>query len=135
MKSIEEMMKAAQDAAQTIQKQMEEAQGKLDSIEVEGVSGGGLVKVRASAKGRIIGLAIDDSLIVPADKQILEDLVVAAFNAKRPMPPATPKWARCRVGCRCRPVSNCRFEALFPSFSWHFDAIPLNAGKRCSYST
>jgi nucleoid-associated protein EbfC len=60
MKSIEEMMKAAQDAAQTIQKQMEEAQGKLDSIEVEGVSGGGLVKVRASAKGRIIGLAIDD---------------------------------------------------------------------------
>jgi nucleoid-associated protein EbfC len=83
MKSIEEMMKAAQEAAQTIQKQMEEAQGKLDSIEVEGVSGGGLVKVRATAKGRIIGLAIDDSLIVPADKQMLEDLVVAAFNDAR----------------------------------------------------
>jgi nucleoid-associated protein EbfC len=83
MKSIEEMMKAAQEAAQTIQKQMEEALGKLDSIEVEGVSGGGLVKVRATAKGRIIGLAIDDSLIVPADKQMLEDLVVAAFNDAR----------------------------------------------------
>jgi nucleoid-associated protein EbfC len=83
MKSIEEMMKAAQEAAQTIQKQMEEAQGKLDSIEVEGVSGGGLVKVRATAKGRIIGLSIDDSLIVPADKQMLEDLVVAAFNDAR----------------------------------------------------
>jgi nucleoid-associated protein EbfC len=83
MKSIEEMMKAAQEAAQTVQKQMEEAQGKLDSIEVEGVSGGGLVKVRATAKGRIIGLAIDDSLIVPADKQMLEDLVVAAFNDAR----------------------------------------------------
>ncbi len=83
MKSMEEMIKAAQDAAQSIQKQMEEAQGKLDSIEVEGVSGGGLVKVRATAKGRIIGLAIDDSLIVPADKQMLEDLVVAAFNDAR----------------------------------------------------
>lgn len=83
MKSMEEMIKAAQEAAQTIQKQMEEAQTTLDSIEVEGVSGGGLVKVRASAKGRIIALAIDDSLIVPADKQMLEDLVVAAFNDAR----------------------------------------------------
>jgi len=83
MKSMEEMIKAAQDAAQNIQQQMEEAQGKLDSIEVEGISGGGLVKVRASAKGRIIGLSLDDSLIVPEDKQILEDLVVAAFNDAR----------------------------------------------------
>lgn len=83
MKSMEEMIKAAQEAAQTIQKQMEEAQTTLDTIEVEGVSGGGLVKVRASAKGRIIALAIDDSLIVPSDKQMLEDLVVAAFNDAR----------------------------------------------------
>lgn len=83
MKSMEEMIKAAQEAAQTIQKQMEEAQTTLDSIEVEGVSGGGLVKVRASAKGRIIALAIDDSLILPSDKQMLEDLVVAAFNDAR----------------------------------------------------
>ena len=83
MKSIEEMMKAAQEAAQTIQKQMEEAQGKLDTIEVEGVSGGGLVKVRATAKGRIIGISIDDSLVVPADTQMLEDLIVAAFNDAR----------------------------------------------------
>lgn len=83
MKSMEEMIKAAQDAAQNIQQQMDEAQSKLDSIEVEGVSGGGIVKVRATAKGRIIGLSIDDSLMVPADKQMLEDLVVAAFNDAR----------------------------------------------------
>ena len=83
MKSMEEMIKAAQEAAQTIQKQMEEAQGKLDTIEVEGVSGGGLVKVRASAKGRIIAVSIDDSLMVPADKHMLEDLVAAAFNDAR----------------------------------------------------
>jgi nucleoid-associated protein EbfC len=83
MKSMEEMIKAAQDAAQNIQKQMEEAQGKLDGIEVEGQSGGGLVKVRATAKGRIIGVSLDDSLIVPSDKQMLEDLIVAAFNDAR----------------------------------------------------
>lgn len=83
MKSMEDMIKAAQDAAQNIQKQMEQAQITLDTIEVEGVSGGGLVKVRATAKGRIIAVALDDSLIVPADKQMLEDLITAAFNDAR----------------------------------------------------
>src|SRR5690606_19008006 len=81
--NMEEMLKKAQEAAETIQKQMGEAQAKLDSVEVEGVSGGELVKVRATAKGRIVGVAIDDSLIVPADKQMLEDLIAAAFNDAR----------------------------------------------------
>lgn len=83
MKSMEEMIKAAQQAAETIQKQMGEMQGKLDSIEVEGVAGGGLVKVRASAKGRVIGVSIDDSLMQPSEKGILEDLIAAAFNDAR----------------------------------------------------
>jgi DNA-binding YbaB/EbfC family protein len=83
MQSMEEMLKAAQEAAQTIQKQMNEAQVKLDSIEVEGVSGGGLVKIRCTAKGRILSVSIDDSLIVPEDKTMLEDLVTAAFNDAR----------------------------------------------------
>ena len=83
MKSMEEMMQAAQQAAETIQKQMNEAQAKLDSVEVEGTAGGGLVKIRCTAKGRILGVAIDDSLIVPEDKQMLEDLVTAAFNDAR----------------------------------------------------
>jgi DNA-binding YbaB/EbfC family protein len=83
MKSMEEMMQAAQAAAETIQKQMGEAQARLDSVEVEGVSGGGLVKICCTAKGRILGVSIDDSLIVPEDKQMLEDLVTAAFNDAR----------------------------------------------------
>ena len=83
MKSMEEMLAAAQQAAETIQKQMGEAQAKLDTVEVEGVSGGGLVKIRCTAKGRILGVSIDDSLIVPDDKQMLEDLVAAAFNDAR----------------------------------------------------
>ena len=83
MKSIEEMMKAAQEAAATVQAQMQEAQTKLDTLEVEGVSGGGLVRIVATAKGRIKAIHIDDSLIVPSDKQMLEDLVTAAFNDAR----------------------------------------------------
>ncbi len=44
---------------------------------------GGLVKVRASAKGRIIGVAIDDSLLNPSEKGVLEDLIAAALNDAR----------------------------------------------------
>lgn len=83
MKSMEEMIKAAQEAAQTIQKQMTEAQDKLEAIEVEGVSGGGLVRIRCTAKGRVIAVGIDDSLMQLSEKPILEDLVVAAFNDAR----------------------------------------------------
>jgi DNA-binding YbaB/EbfC family protein len=80
---MEEMLKAAQQAAEKIQQQMNDVQVTLDSLEVEGTAGGGLVKIRATAKGRILGVSIDDSLIVPADKQMLEDLVTAAFNDAR----------------------------------------------------
>lgn len=83
MKSMEEMIQAAQKAAQTIQKQMEDAQTTLDNIEVEGAAGGGLVKIKASAKGRVIGVNIDESLLAPSEKGILEDLVAAAFNDAR----------------------------------------------------
>ena len=79
MKSIEDIMAMAQN----VQNELTKAQANLDTIEVEGASGGGLVKVTASAKGRIIAIAIDDSLIVPAEKQMLEDLIVAAFNDAR----------------------------------------------------
>ena len=80
---MNEMLRKAQEAAETIQKQMGEAQAKLDSLEVEGVSGGGLVKIRCTAKGRLLGVSIDDSLMVPDDKQMLEDLIAAAFNDAR----------------------------------------------------
>jgi nucleoid-associated protein EbfC len=77
--SIDDILKMAQN----VQAELEKAQANLDTIEVEGASGGGLVKVRASAKGRIIGVDIDESLLNPAEKQMLEDLVVAAFNDAR----------------------------------------------------
>lgn len=79
MKSLEDIMAMAQN----VQDELTKAQANLDVIEVEGASGGGLVKVRASAKGRIIGVDIDESLLQPSEKGMIEDLVVAAFNDAR----------------------------------------------------
>jgi len=69
--------------AKNVQDQLSQAQDSLDTIEVEGVSGGGLVKVKATAKGRILGVAIDDSLMQVSEKQMLEDLIAAALNDAR----------------------------------------------------
>ncbi len=73
---LEKIMQMAQNAQNELQK----AQDNLDQVEVEGASGGGLVKVRASAKGRIIAINIDDSLIKVEEKAMLEDLIAAALN-------------------------------------------------------
>jgi nucleoid-associated protein EbfC len=79
MQNLEELMKMAQEA----QAKLMQAQEDLDKVEVEGVSGGGLVRIRASAKGRIIAVAIDESLLAASEKQMLEDLVAAAINDAR----------------------------------------------------
>ncbi|MEQ9663227.1 MAG: YbaB/EbfC family nucleoid-associated protein [Parasphingopyxis sp.] len=79
MQNFEDIMKAAQN----VQEELKKAQEGLEKIEVEGVAGGGLVKVRASAKGTILGVAIDDSLLTPDEKGVLEDLIAAALNDAR----------------------------------------------------
>ena len=76
MVNISNMMKQAQQ----LQKKMAEAQEKLSSIEVEGESGGGVVKVTATAKGEIKRINLDQSLLKPEDKEITEDLIIAAIN-------------------------------------------------------
>lgn len=79
MTNFEDIMKAAQ----TMQEELKKAQEGLEKIEVEGVSGGGLIKIRASAKGTILGVAIDDSLMDLQEKGVLEDLIAAALNDAR----------------------------------------------------
>jgi DNA-binding YbaB/EbfC family protein len=79
MPSLEEIMQMAQNAQAELQK----AQDGLDKIEVEGAAGGGMVKVRATAKGSILSVDIDESLLQPSEKSMLEDLVAAAFNDAR----------------------------------------------------
>jgi DNA-binding YbaB/EbfC family protein len=69
--------------AAELKSKMEAMQAELDQLEVEGVSGGGLVNVRLSGKGEMRGVKIDDSLIKPQEKQILEDLIVAAHADAR----------------------------------------------------
>ena len=69
--------------AAQLQTKMQELQTELDRIEVEGTAGGGMVAVRLTAKGELKGVKIDDSLVKPDEKEILEDLLVAAHADAR----------------------------------------------------
>lgn len=80
MKDLAGLMKQAQD----MQKRMAEAQTRLESIEVTGQAGAGMVEVTLTAKGEMRAVKIDPSLMVPEDVEVLEDLIQAAFaDAKR----------------------------------------------------
>jgi DNA-binding YbaB/EbfC family protein len=65
--------------AQAVQAKLQQAQEELGRVEVEGRAGGGLVSVTLNAKGELKGVSIDASLLTPADREMLEDLIVAAF--------------------------------------------------------
>ena len=69
--------------AQELQKKMTDAQKKVEELEAEGTSGGGLVKVKINGKNITMSINIDDSLILKDEKEILEDLIVAALNDAR----------------------------------------------------
>ncbi len=70
------MMKAAQD----MQAKMAELQEELSRTVVLGEAGGGLVKARATAKGEVTGLDIDPSILVASEKEVVEDLIIAAIR-------------------------------------------------------
>jgi nucleoid-associated protein EbfC len=65
--------------AQAVQAKLQEAQEELGRLEVEGQAGGGMVSLTLNAKGELRGVRIDASLLTPADKEMVEDLIVAAF--------------------------------------------------------
>jgi len=69
--------------AAQLKSKMEAMQAELDQIEVEGTSGGGLVTVRLNAKGEMKHIQIDPSLVKADEKEILEDLIVAAHADAR----------------------------------------------------
>ena len=66
--------------AQEMQSRMADAQNRLDEVEVTGEAGAGLVTVTATAKGAVKSLAIDPSLFVPEEREVVEDLIVAAIQ-------------------------------------------------------
>lgn len=79
MKDISQIMRQAQ----AMQAKINEAQKKLEAMEVEGSAGGGLVKLHISGKNALIAVAIDPSLMVADEREILEDLIKAAHEDAR----------------------------------------------------
>ena len=69
--------------AQNAQAELQKAQDNLDKIEVEGAAGGGMIRIHATAKGRILSVEIDESLLQPSEKSMVEDLIAAAINDAR----------------------------------------------------
>jgi len=76
MKNLGQMMKQVQD----MQARMADMQDKLSELEMEGASGGGLVKATLNGKGVVRVVKIDPSLVNPAEVDVLEDMIVAALN-------------------------------------------------------
>jgi len=76
MKNLGQMMKQAQQ----MQAKMAEMQAGLEQVEMTGAAGGGLVRVTLNGKGEVRKLKIDKSLVDPNEVEVLEDLVLAAFN-------------------------------------------------------
>lgn len=76
MKNLGNLMKQASQ----MQAKMAEMQSKLSEIEVSGASGGGMLKVTLSGKYEMKSIKIDKALVDPNDVEVLEDLIVAAFN-------------------------------------------------------
>ncbi len=79
MKNISQLLKAAQNA----QARMAELQEELGRITVEGQAGGGMVRVQLTARGELKAVSIDPSLLKPEEREILEDLIVAAHQNAR----------------------------------------------------
>jgi DNA-binding YbaB/EbfC family protein len=69
--------------AAELKSKMEAMQAELDQIDVAGTAGGGMVTVNLSGKGELKGVKIDDSLLKPQDKEVIEDLIVAAHADAR----------------------------------------------------
>ncbi|WP_027284466.1 YbaB/EbfC family nucleoid-associated protein [Rubritepida flocculans] len=74
MKNLGNMLKQAQQ----MQARMQEMQARLEAMEVEGQAGGGMVKVTLTGKGDLRRVSLDPSLVSPDDREMLEDLIVAA---------------------------------------------------------
>ena len=79
MKDISQIMRQAQQ----MQAKINEAQKKLEAMEVDGSSGGGMVKLRITGKNALVSISIDPSLMVADEREILEDLIKAAHDDAR----------------------------------------------------
>ena len=74
--NVQKMMKQAQKMQEQLQKAQEEAENRAS----EGTAGGGMVTVTINGKGKLLKLNVDPSIVDPDDKEMMEDLIIAAFN-------------------------------------------------------
>ena len=79
MKNIGQMMKQAQQ----MQERMAEMQAQLDTVEMTGAAGGGMVQVTLTGKGDVRKVKLDRSIVDPNEVEVIEDLLLAAFNDAR----------------------------------------------------
>src|ERR1700686_2477924 len=79
MKNLGQLMKQAQ----AMQAKMAEMQAQLEAVEMTGIAGGGMVRLTLNGKGDLKALNIDKGVVDPAEVEVLEDLIVAAFNDAR----------------------------------------------------
>jgi DNA-binding YbaB/EbfC family protein len=79
MKNLGALMKQAQQ----MQTKMAEIQAQLETVEMTGMSGGGMVQITLNGKGDLKKIKIDKSVLDPSDSEVVEDLIVAAFNDAR----------------------------------------------------
>ena len=79
MKNLGALMKQAQQ----MQTKMAEIQAQLEIVEMTGMSGGGMVQITLNGKGDLKKIKIDKSVLDPNDSEVVEDLIVAAFNDAR----------------------------------------------------
>jgi len=79
MKNLGQLMKQAQ----AMQAKMAEMQAQLEAVEMTGMAGGGMVELTLNGKGDIKRVKIDKAVVDPAETEVLEDLIVAAFNDAR----------------------------------------------------
>ena len=79
MKNLGALMKQAQE----MQTKMAEIQAQLETVEMTGIAGGGMVQLTLNGKGDLKKIKIDKSVLDPNDREVVEDLIVAAFHDAR----------------------------------------------------
>ena len=95
MKDLGSLMKQAQ----AMQQKLQEAQARLAETQVEGSSGGGMVRLTLQGTGELKGLVVDDELLRPGEGEVLSDLIVAAHaDAKRKLDAAQAEVMQAAAG-------------------------------------
>ncbi len=112
-----------------MQDKMQKMQEEIAQLEVTGESGAGLVKVTINGAHNCRRVEIDPSLLED-DKDMLEDLVAAAFNdAARRIEETRRRWLPSPPACSCRTALRCHSDANQPAVNSAYGSIALSAGR------